>query len=163
MSNPRTKRWIGASAVAGEKKTFPPLRLAFVVQRYGEEVNGGAEYHCRLVAEHLAKHHRVEVLTSCAKDYITWHNELPADLSVVNGIPVRRFRVKRPRDTERFGRISQEVFRAPHREQDELRWLEEQGPYSPRLPPPLRNKPGRADTFLFFRHSLFPTLPWVGG
>ena len=162
MSNPGAERWIGASAVTGEKKTFPPLRLAFVVQRYGEEVNGGAEYHCRLVAEHLAKHHRVEVLTSCAKDYITWHNELPADLSVVNGIPVRRFKVKRPRDTERFGRISQKVFRAPHREQDELRWLEEQGPYSPQLVRYLRKNGDRYDYFIFFSYRYYHSYHGVG-
>ena len=138
-----------------DRSAMPSLRLALVVQRYGEEVNGGAEYHCRLVAEHLAKHHRVEVLTSCAKDYITWRNELPAELSLVNGIPVRRFKVKRPRNTERFGRISQKVFRAPHREQDELQWLEEQGPYSPRLIRFLRKNREQYDYFVFFSYRYY--------
>ncbi len=138
-----------------DRSAMPSLRLALVVQRYGEEVNGGAEYHCRLVAEHLAKHHRIEVLTSCAKDYITWRNELPAELSLVNGIPVRRFKVKRPRDTERFGRISQKVFRAPHREQDELQWLEEQGPYSPRLIRFLRKNREQYDYFIFFSYRYY--------
>jgi glycosyltransferase involved in cell wall biosynthesis len=139
----------------GGRETLPSLRLALVVQRYGEEVNGGAEYHCRLVAEHLAKHHRVEVLTSCAKDYITWRNELPAESSMVNGIRVRRFKVKRPRDADRFGRISQKVFRAPHREQDELQWLEEQGPYSPQLIRFLRKNRAEYDYFVFFSYRYY--------
>ena len=134
---------------------LPSLRLALVVQRYGEEVNGGAEYHCRLVAEHLAKHHRVEVITSCAKDYITWRNELPDDLSIVNGVPVRRFKVKRPRDTDRFGRISQKIFRSPHREKDELQWLEEQGPFSPKLLRFLRKNRDEYDYFIFFSYRYY--------
>ncbi len=53
------------------------MRLAFVVQRYGLDIAGGAEYHCRLVAEHMARHAEVEVLTTCATDYITWANHYP--------------------------------------------------------------------------------------
>jgi len=74
------------------------LKLAFVVQRYGLDIAGGAEYHCRLIAEHMARHAQVEVLTTCAADYITWADHYPEGLETLNGIPVRRFRVKRPRD-----------------------------------------------------------------
>ena len=53
------------------------MTLAFVVQRYGLEINGGAELHCRWVAEHMARHWDVEVLTTRAHDYITWADHYP--------------------------------------------------------------------------------------
>ncbi len=47
-------------------------RIAFVVQRYGEEIIGGADPHCRLLAERLLPWFDVEVLTTCEYDYLTW-------------------------------------------------------------------------------------------
>jgi glycosyltransferase involved in cell wall biosynthesis len=132
-----------------------PLRLAFVVQRYGEDVNGGAEAHCRLVAERLARSHRVEVLTSCARDYITWRNERAAGLETVNGVPVRRFKVRKPRDPDRFGRASQKVFLGRHDREDELVWLEEQGPFSPALLRHIRRRGSDYDYFVFFSYRYY--------
>ncbi len=40
------------------------------------EVNGGAELHCRWLAEWLAKRHHVEILATCAKDYVTWEMQM---------------------------------------------------------------------------------------
>ena len=61
------------------------MKVAVVVQRYGADINGGAEQHARYVAEHLARHVEVEVLTTCAhRDYISWKNELPEGKDVVN-------------------------------------------------------------------------------
>ena len=54
------------------------MRLAFVIQRYGLEVNGGAELHCRWLAERLARRHQVEVFATRALDYLEWRNHYPA-------------------------------------------------------------------------------------
>ena len=47
-----------------------------------------------------AADYRVTVFTTCARDYVTWRNELPAGSRSVNGVEVRRFPVRggaRPR------------------------------------------------------------------
>ena len=43
--------------------------IAFVVVRYGLNINGGAEYHCRMLAERLTNDYNVEVLTTCVDNY----------------------------------------------------------------------------------------------
>src|SRR6185437_10852880 len=115
---------IRAAARSGKRRHRSAVKIAVVVQRYGSAINGGAELHARYIAEHLAKHADVEVLTTCAVDYITWRNELPPGRDEVNGIPVRRFRVKQERNPEVFGRLQDKVFGAPHSIADELAWLE---------------------------------------
>jgi glycosyltransferase involved in cell wall biosynthesis len=106
------------------------VKLAVVVQRYGTEINGGAELLARSLAERLARFADVQVLTTCAKDYITWRNELPAGPDTVNGIAVHRFPVSRPRDPRDFGYRSRWVFEHRHSMRDELRWLDSGGPRS---------------------------------
>jgi len=128
-----------------------------VVQRYGLDIAGGAEYHCRLVAEHMARHAEVEVLTTCAADYVTWANHYPEGREVLNGIPVRRFKVKRPRDPQAFADWTDRVFRASHDPPDELRWLEEQGPFSPRLVRHIERHRDDFDLFVFFSYRYYPT------
>jgi glycosyltransferase involved in cell wall biosynthesis len=132
------------------------MRLAFVVQRYGLDIAGGAEYHCRLIAEHMARHAGVEVLTTCAADYITWANHYPEGREVLNGIPVRRFRVKRPRDPVRFADWTDRVLRRGD-EDDALRWLEEEGPFTPRLVQYLEKHAADYDFVFFFSYRYYTT------
>ena len=109
------------------------MKLAVVVQRYGQAINGGAELHARYVAEHLARHAEVEVLTTCATDYVSWRNEHAPGSETINGVQVRRFRVAHERDRLDFGRRSDHVFKNRHSIADELEWLKAEGPASPAL------------------------------
>ncbi len=126
------------------------MKVAIVVQRYGADISGGAELHARYVAEHLARHVAVEVLTTCASDYITWRNERPEGVASINGVPVRRFPVARERVPKEFGDWSARVFDEPHSVGDELAWLEAEGPTSPALVQYIQSHGGDYDFFVFF-------------
>jgi glycosyltransferase involved in cell wall biosynthesis len=126
------------------------VKLAIVVQRYGADINGGAELHARYVAERLARHAEVQVFTTCARDYITWKNELPAGEETVNGIKVLRFPVNSPRNPDDFGRRSVTVFEKTHSLSDELGWLDSEGPTSKALVRHIGRVQGDFDFFVFF-------------
>ena len=131
------------------------MKLAVVVQRYGQAINGGAELHARYIAEHLARHAEVEVLTTCAADYVTWRNQLPSGVEQVNGVSVRRFRVKHERDPRLFGQRSIRVFDHPHSLGDELDWLDAEGPTTPALIHHLTRNAATYDHCLFFSYRYY--------
>lgn len=128
------------------------MRVAFVVQRCGREVNGGAEYHCLQVAEHMARHWRTEVLTTCALDYMTWENYYPEGVEDVGSTVIRRFAVDAPRDVAAFNRLSEELHprrsEATLAEQEE--WMRTQGPVSTALLDYLTAHQHDYDAFIFF-------------
>ncbi len=117
----------------GNKHTKP--KIAFVCQRYGEEINGGAELYCRLTAEQLSGRYDVTVYTTCAVDYVTWRNEYPAGETLLNGVRVIRFPTERTRNPRRFALVHRIValnrVRKP-RGLEEV-WVKEQGPVSDEL------------------------------
>jgi glycosyltransferase involved in cell wall biosynthesis len=128
------------------------LRIGFVVQRYGLEVVGGAELHCRWVAEHLSERHRVEVLTTTATDYLTWQGDFAPGTSELNGVVVRRFPVARPRVRERFDAVANKVCFSEHTDEEERRWLDEHGPVCPALVDHLRRHEAEFDALIFFSY-----------
>ena len=133
------------------------MRVAFVVQRYGPEVVGGAELHCRWVAEHLAERHEVEVLTTTATDYLSWKNTLEAGASELNGVTVRRFPVVRERDVRRFDPVANKVCFFDHTDAEERAWLEEHGPVCPELIEHLRRNAPGFDALIFFSYRYWTT------
>ena len=135
------------------------MRIAFVVQRYGVEVNGGAEALCRWVAERMRKYFQVEALTTCALDYLTWQNHYPAGTCTVNAVTVRRFPVDAPRDMDKFNAYARALFAKESRElPDELTWLKLQGPASSGLLAYLRDHEPEYDLFVFVTYSYLTTF-----
>jgi glycosyltransferase involved in cell wall biosynthesis len=133
------------------------LRLCFVIQRFGLEVAGGSELHCRWLAGRLARRHDVRVVTTTALDYLEWRNHYPAGDGEVAGIRVTRFPVRRTRSERRFALLSDLVFREPHAPEDERDWAEENGPFAPDL---VRALPRMTDVdlFVFYSYRYYPTF-----
>jgi glycosyltransferase involved in cell wall biosynthesis len=134
------------------------MRLACVVQRYGAEVTGGSERHCRVISEQLAAQHDVTVLTSCAQDYVTWRNAYPAGPTRVGPVNVLRFPVARQRNLGRLADISKIVFTTPSSPAEQERWFVENGPEVPGLIAHLTEQGASYDRVLFWTYRYYPTF-----
>jgi len=132
-------------------------KIAIVVQRYGTEVTGGSESLARAIAERLTEDHHVTVLTTRAKDYVTWRNELPEGTETLNNVEVIRFSVEKERDLESFNRFSDHLYPRLNTKKEEEEWLERQGPYAPRLIDYLAKRKDEFDAILFFTYLYYPT------
>ena len=140
-----------------------PLRILFVVQRYGEEVAGGAELCCRQFATRLAdRGHRVEVATSRAQSALDWADVYPSGTTTLGGVTVHRFDGTGPRDNRAFEAKTVEVLWSgtlvPLVEQAEWRRL--QGPALPDLVPWLTGRAAGFDVAVHFSYLYTPT--WAG-
>ncbi len=128
------------------------MRLAFVIQRYGPDVHGGSEYLCRMWAERLARRHHVEVITTCARDYLTWADFYPPGVEIINGVRVQRFAVDAPRNMDDFNAFSLTIFGQPHSEAQEIEWMRRQGPYSSALFAAIEQQRDDFDLFIFMTY-----------
>ncbi|MBD1420242.1 glycosyltransferase family 4 protein [Sphingobacterium chuzhouense] len=156
------------------------LKIAIVVQRYGLEVNGGAEYHARILAEKLSGKYQVEVLTTTALDYYSWDNHYPLGEESINEIKVYRFatikqKSKKYRTAKRaifkqkkYFKILKKIgifdffdrrFHITEVKHSEIEnWLISQGPYCPELVNYIKSNGRQYDTFIFFTYRFYPTV-----
>ncbi len=131
-------------------------RIAFVVQRYGEQIAGGAEYHCRELSEHLADRYEVDVLTTCAMNYTPWDNYFPEGVEKKKGVRIIRFPVERIRDTFRMRTLTDKLDVGSIATDDE--WIAELGPFCPGLIDYLRDHAGDYAVVIFFTYAYYPTV-----
>jgi glycosyltransferase involved in cell wall biosynthesis len=140
------------------------MKLACVIHRYGTDIAGGSEAHCRQLAERLSSQHNVTVLTSCARDYLRWANAYAPGTSLINGVTVARFPVTRRRNLKTFAELSDEVFAGRASPERQEAWVRENGPMTPALLEHLRTHRSGYDLVLFWSFRYYPTyfgLPMV--
>jgi glycosyltransferase involved in cell wall biosynthesis len=142
---------------AGDLREAVVTEAAFVVQRYGEGITGGSESLARAVAERLSGEHRITVLTTCARDYVTWRNELPPGLERVAGVDVRRFLVEGERDLVAFNAFAEPLYARERSREEEIEFLRLQGPNCPGLVEALRAEKDRFAAVVFFTYLYSPT------
>ncbi|MBM3664477.1 MAG: glycosyltransferase family 4 protein [Actinobacteria bacterium] len=106
------------------------MDVAFVVQRYGAEVAGGAEALCRDTARALVRAgESVTVFTTTARDYLAWDPFYPEGVSDDDGVEVRRFAVDPP-NPQRSADLVRHLGLAPGDPVREAEWAMAQGPVS---------------------------------
>lgn len=132
------------------------MKIICVIQRYGDTIVGGAELHCRLIAEHLARDHDVEIATTCAADYLNWNNVFPRGTDTVNGIRVHRFPTVRQRPDD-FDRIAHQTLFGHPSPAEETAYLEALGPVCPELVRYLETRKD-ADRFIVFSYRYWTAV-----
>jgi glycosyltransferase involved in cell wall biosynthesis len=140
------------------------VKVACVVHRFGPGIAGGSEAHCREVAQRLAARHDVTIVTTCARDHVTWRNEFAAGESSDGPLRVLRFPVARQRALRAFRDASEAAFCDGASDADQEHWFRENGPDSPALLDYLRRSGSGYDVVLFwaFRYAeVFFGLPLV--
>lgn len=157
-------------------------KIAIVVQRYGKEINGGAEVHARLLAERLKEKYDIDVLTSCSLGYPLWDNYYPEGEQIIDNIRVLRFAHEggKPGTPHWLGRylrgnwkyyntkytfknvISLSLRRIRYkrrRNHDRIfeRWIENDGPVCRGMISYIEREKNRYKAFVFFNYPFYPT------
>jgi glycosyltransferase involved in cell wall biosynthesis len=133
------------------------VKLAFVVQRYGADIAGGSEAHCRQLAERLSPEHDITVLTTCARDYVTWDNVFAAGEQRDGSVRVVRFPVRRSRSLKRFAELSDDVFEGNASIEQQTDWFRENGPDAPALLEHLGRHGREYDLVVFWTYRYAPS------
>lgn len=156
-------------------------KIAIVVQRYGLDLNGGAEVHARILAEHLSKRYEVDVLTTTRREFVEGEDEYYNEGEVnINGIKVTRFKILKGEDERPVRRYLRRHHRYTNRKitltnffylpflkllyrekgnynQIFSKWMESSDFRSEELIDFLRNNKDTYTAFIFFTYLFHPT------
>ncbi len=157
-------------------------KIAVVVQRYGAEINGGAELHARLLCQKLKNNYNITVLTTCSVDYQIWDNSLNEGESYLDGIRVKRFKSisnNSHKVNKKYRKLA--GVRRHHlflkkiklfwlykklglhyiTKSDQKKWIRYQGPYCPGLIDFLKVNSINFKKVIFFTYLYYPTFEGI--
>lgn len=152
------------------------MKLAFVVQRFGKDIIGGAENHCYQIAKklHDSGDCTVHVYTTTAFSYQTWSHFYPTGEETIEGLKVLRHKVFQPRWPFLFKTynrlVSPFLTYFSKKQKQEHKWLKFilqhlehlwfilQGPWCPSLVKDLERNVHKYDRVIFFTYLYYPSL-----
>ncbi len=142
------------------------MRVAFVVQRYGQDVAGGAEVLCRQTAQAFASRgHAVTVLTTTARDYLHWAPHYPAGPLRDGPVSVHRFAADAA-DPLLASRLGRRIALGWGDWDDLVAWAVAQGPVSRGLLATLKRTAQQYDVVVLWTYLSATThlaMPLVAG
>lgn len=134
-------------------------KIAIVVQRYGEEVNGGAEQHVRRIAERLIEWYDISVITTTARE-LDWNSFYQEGETNLNGVSIYRFKCNKNTHKNPIG-DAEMMKRMMSNEVDEKivnNFIETKGPNSPDLIRFIEKNKDNYNAFLFVTYLFYQTV-----
>jgi len=132
------------------------MKILFIVQRCGKEVFGGAEALTLQVGIELSKIFDVEILTTCAKDAVTWKDYYSEGTEKIENLLIRRFSVDHERDPN-FVPLSQYLEKNNDDLEKGKMFIDASGPTCSKLIDYLTKKQDEYDLLIFVCYPYWHT------
>ncbi len=136
------------------------MKVNLIISRYGNEITGGAERHCKDIAGILPEEWEIHIHTTTAKDYKTWKNEYTPGTTQEGNIILHRYKVDETRNLQTFNHFSEKLKKLyPHHSlRHEWNWLKKQGPFSSSFFRFLKEEVNNSDINIYFSYLYYPTV-----
>lgn len=134
-------------------------KLLFIIQRYGKEVNGGAEDYVRQYANHLLPYYDIDVYTSRAINYDNWEKYYPRGHNNLDGVNVYYF--NSPKRKNVLQAISIAFLETNNSRKNGLKFLKRQGPYIKQINKKIKKNFAKYEAILCFCYLYYPTYAGI--
>ncbi len=136
-------------------------KIAIIIQRYGNEVCGGAEFYAKSLAKHLKEQYHVTVLTTTSLD-LTFCKYYQAGEYEDDGVKIIRFDNAK-RDFTIMERLNNDEVATLNSGKEtrigvDIQWSNAWGPYCPALVQYVEKNHDEFDAFIVFTYIYFTSI-----